>query len=654
MIEQRGEGRDGSPFLRTLHGGAGVVGSEVVTSESGKVYKLGGQIGTTGNVFDLPDGDFAQPVVIKLFPRAAGIDERAIGAFVQTARRAGGLAHPHIARVFDAGALENGTPFLVVEKLRGETLRELLSGGATLPPAESLAILRAIGDTLSAAHAAGIVHGELRPDNVFAVLDGERDRNGGAGLTSVKLLDFGAARLTAPLRQMGMSGSDEELSYLGPEQAQLEVRPEAWDGRADEYALAVLAHRLLAQAEARRSPALTAVLTMAMNQHPADRFISVAQFMGALDEVIAAGPPIAVGSARETLKPLGDMDVTPIGPSMAQDPMARRTPGVRESSPSYGALTRQFFEDGNRMSEEASAARLRRPSSLSMSAASMRIPTSAARKVAVVLAAASVIAVVLAAWAGVRNPVMALRTRARVLFSPRPSAVSAPASNALAAAPAETARPSLAGEGAVTAMVRPAMPPAAPIPMATGRVPTVDRTALDPPPSSTNRQAGAKPAETANAEHPGASSSSRSSRRAHSASRWSDPLHGYVWSPTEQRLVPAERAETPPPSEWPPPAAQSASESPSPSSSSSSAIAPSPSSSPSPAASPPALPRTASSASPPAGTAMSSPLLDLPMPMSSGSTEPPPQPAPPIIDDSDDGPKPPARPAPTAPPRQQP
>ncbi|HVR60581.1 MAG TPA: serine/threonine-protein kinase [Polyangia bacterium] len=648
MIEQRSEGREGSPFLRTLHGGAGVPGSEVVTNGSGKVFKLGKPIGASGNVFELDESPFAEPVVIKLFPHAAGIEERAVSAFAQTALRAAGLRHPHIARVFDAGALENGTPFLVVEKLSGETLGELLSQGAALPPGDSLSILRAVGSALTAAHAAGIVHGELRPDNVFALVDGMRDRGG--ALTSVKLLDFGAARLTAPLRQLGMVGSDEALAYLGPEQLQLEIPPESWDGRADEYALAVLAHRLLAHSHSRRSPALTAVLTMAMNQKPDDRFVSVEQFLGALEEVSGAKVQPASVSAREKLHPLGDMDITPVGgPSMRMDPMALRTPTTHESNRSYGALTRQFFEDGNRMSEEAAAARLRRSSSsLSMSAASMRIPTSAARKVAVVVAAAAVIGVVAAAWAGVWNPVMAVRERAHVLFSPRPSIVTASTGVAPGAMPSEVARAPSPSEPNAPAIAKTAAPAGASAPK---RVPTVDRAALEPPPPPAEAGRGAsKPGDTAADERAAPSSSGRASRRARSSTRWSDPLHGYVWSPTEQRLVPSERAETAAPSAWPPPP-------PPESSPASSASSPSPS--PSPSARP--APRVASRPAPdptsavPTSDATSSSLLDRPMPLSSsGPTEPPPQPSPPIIDDSDDGApasatKAPARAAPAAP-----
>ena len=91
MISNSGVSGD-SPFDRTLHGGAGIPGSDVVVNETGKVYQLGAQVGAAGNVFALDDNVFGAPAVIKLFPRAAGFEAGAVTAFAQTVLRAGKLA----------------------------------------------------------------------------------------------------------------------------------------------------------------------------------------------------------------------------------------------------------------------------------------------------------------------------------------------------------------------------------------------------------------------------------------------------------------------------------------------------------------------------------------------------------------------------------
>src|SRR5258708_19204188 len=222
MISNSGVSGD-SPFDRTLHGGAGIPGSDVVVNETGKVYQLGAQVGAAGNVFALDDNVFGAPAVIKLFPRAAGFEAGAVTAFAQTVLRAAKLAAVGIARAFDAGVLENGTPFVVYERLDGQTLKERLGQRVKLPPADGLALLRAVGSALSAAHAAGLVHGELRPDNIFLCA------NAGGTAPAIRLLAFGVGFLTAPPRQRGVNRRGETPAFRAPEQMQGRHAPGGWD-----------------------------------------------------------------------------------------------------------------------------------------------------------------------------------------------------------------------------------------------------------------------------------------------------------------------------------------------------------------------------------------------------------------------------------------
>ena len=126
-----------------------------------------------------------------------------------------------------------GRPYLVMERLRGRSLGALLASGE-LPRDTAVDLLLELCDALGAAHAAGVVHGDLKVDNVF-MLD-----QPGAGGRSIKLLDWGIARIAGeedPLRGI-IAGT---LTYVAPEQ----IRCDEITPAADVYALAVLAYRLL-------------------------------------------------------------------------------------------------------------------------------------------------------------------------------------------------------------------------------------------------------------------------------------------------------------------------------------------------------------------------------------------------------------------------
>src|SRR6185369_7912846 len=159
------------------------------------VWRLGALIGGGGRVFEAAGLAPARPAVVKLLPWAAGLGADLVRNFTREARAVAVLRHPHVAEVLDVGALADGTPFVLMERLDGWTLEEVVAAGHTLSTAELLPIVRGITSALSAAHAAGVVHGELRADNVFLVrLDGYP---GGFP----KLLDFGVGRLTAGATQ---------------------------------------------------------------------------------------------------------------------------------------------------------------------------------------------------------------------------------------------------------------------------------------------------------------------------------------------------------------------------------------------------------------------------------------------------------------------
>lgn len=152
--------------------------------------------------------------------------------FLREARIANLVDHPGVTEVFATGSYA-GRPYLAMERLRGRSLASLIESGP-MPRDAALDVLIELCDVLAAAHAAGVVHGDLKLENVF-VLD-----EPGAGGRRIKLLDWGIARITGeedPLRGI-IAGT---LSYVPPEQ----IRCDQITPAADVYSLGVLAYRIL-------------------------------------------------------------------------------------------------------------------------------------------------------------------------------------------------------------------------------------------------------------------------------------------------------------------------------------------------------------------------------------------------------------------------
>ena len=140
--------------------------------------------GGMGEVYRARDTRLGREVALKVISDGAALDPERLQRFEQEARLAGSLNHPNLVVVHDVGS-EGGAPFLVTELLEGESLRHRLSRGRLpLKTAQELGVQ--IAEGLAAAHARGIVHRDVKPENVFLTSGGR-----------AKLLDFGIAKLTA-------------------------------------------------------------------------------------------------------------------------------------------------------------------------------------------------------------------------------------------------------------------------------------------------------------------------------------------------------------------------------------------------------------------------------------------------------------------------
>jgi tRNA A-37 threonylcarbamoyl transferase component Bud32 len=198
-------------------------------------YVVGERLGAGGfgEVFRARHAVIGREVAIKILHEKYSSDPDAVARFVAEAQAVNRVSHPGIVEIFDFGELANGRRYCVMELVRGTTLRDVLRDRGRLPLDEALPILRAIAGALDAAHAAGIAHRDLKPDNVF-VLDG-----GG-----VKLIDFGLAKLVreqeAPVTETGAVFGTP--MYMSPEQC----RGKGVTTATDAYAFGVLAYHVLA------------------------------------------------------------------------------------------------------------------------------------------------------------------------------------------------------------------------------------------------------------------------------------------------------------------------------------------------------------------------------------------------------------------------
>ena len=179
-------------------------------------------------------------VAIKiLLPRFIANQEM-VRRFLDEARAVNRIIHPGLVRIHDIGTHEELGKFLVMEYLRGETLMERIKEAGSLPVATAVNFARQAASALEAAHAAGIIHRDMKPSNIFLCPDAEMP-----GGERVKLLDFGVAKLTQDDAMDGMTRTGTVFGsphYMSPEQC---VDAKNVDLRTDIYSLAVIAYAML-------------------------------------------------------------------------------------------------------------------------------------------------------------------------------------------------------------------------------------------------------------------------------------------------------------------------------------------------------------------------------------------------------------------------
>jgi len=225
-----------------------------------RIVRLLGE-GGMGRVYEAEHTSVGRRFAVKLLRRHLAANEQALLRFRREARAAGALENEHIAAVLDFDAAPDGAPFLVMEYLEGRSLGQLLAEEGPLPLSRAANALLQVCRGLEAAHAAGILHRDLKPDNLFVTRRAD-------GSEQLKILDFGIAKLlgesgdAAPIHTGAAIGTP---FYMAPEQ----VRGDATlDERVDVYALGVIFYELLSGQKPHPGDSGNTVLAHVLTQPP--------------------------------------------------------------------------------------------------------------------------------------------------------------------------------------------------------------------------------------------------------------------------------------------------------------------------------------------------------------------------------------------------
>jgi serine/threonine protein kinase/Tol biopolymer transport system component len=297
-------------------------------------YEIIGPLGAggMGEVYRALDERLRRYVAIKVLPARFGGDDEMLRRFQQEARAAGALNHPNVLAVFDVGA-DGGVPYVVSELLEGSTLRDRMGGGA-LPPRRAVELAIQIARGLAAAHDKGIVHRDLKLENIFVTRDGQ-----------IKILDFGLAKLV-PTPAFAEASTDGAvvateptphgtilgtIGYMSPEQ----LRGQPTDPRSDLFAFGAIAYEMLSGQRAFKGPTPADTMSAILNKEPPEISTATGPLTPALDRIVRRclekEPDARFQSARDlsfALDTLSGVSTPSLPPALLAPARRRRAAAV--------------------------------------------------------------------------------------------------------------------------------------------------------------------------------------------------------------------------------------------------------------------------------------------------------------------------------------
>jgi hypothetical protein len=278
-----------------------------VLRETYQIVRRIGQ-GGMGDVYEAKHARLTGRYAVKVLPPEFALNVAVLSRFRREAQIASGLQHPNIVQVIDFHETDDGTPYLVMEYLDGEDLAAAMARRGAILLGDAMPLIEQMGDALSAVHKRGIVHRDVKPQNVFLI---PREH----GRTLIKLVDFGLSKANAPslivTRQPMLLGTPQ---YMAPEQAL--ARVDEVGPATDQFALAAIVYQMLSGrppfvgerissvlyqivhedppplGEA-HDPRVEAVLRRGLAKKVGNRFPSLAEFVDALRATLV---PVAAAS----------------------------------------------------------------------------------------------------------------------------------------------------------------------------------------------------------------------------------------------------------------------------------------------------------------------------------------------------------------------